>query len=108
LIASTGAPSSSLPRAWKYDLVLAFSAAQIDALGVDPVLTALCDFAGTVKATAGVVLWSPSLSCARALALLASGNNLTKEQASRVSDAYYWRSKWGEVIRGPEWGSFCR
>ena len=69
-------------------------------------MTALCDFAAGVAATAGVVLWSPSLSYARALALLASGDDLTKEQASRVSDAYYWRSKWGDVIRGPEWGTF--
>jgi hypothetical protein len=106
LNASTGPSSSTLPRAWKYDLVLALSNAQVAALGIAAVETALCDFAAAVAATAGVVLWSPSLSYARALALLASGDDLTKEQASRVSDAYYWRSKWGDVIRGPEWGTF--
>ena len=106
LIASTGGPSASLPRAWKHDVVLALSATQVAALGQAAVVSALSDFAGEVSATAGVVLWSASLSYARALALLASGDDLTKDQAGRVTDAYYWRSKWGTVIRGPEWGTF--
>jgi hypothetical protein len=23
-----------------------------------------------------------------------------------MMDAYYWRSSWGQVIRGPSWGTF--
>jgi hypothetical protein len=106
LIASTGAPDNSLPRAWRHDLVLALSAAHVASLGQELVIRALCDFASEVDVKAGVALWSPSLSFARALAFLASGSDLTKEQASRVTDAYYWRRQWGEVIRGPEWGTF--
>lgn len=106
LIAATGAPGSNHPPGWKHDLVLAMSDAQVAALGQGAVLNAVCDFAGAVAANAGIVLWSRSLSYARALALLASGDDLTREQASRVSDAYFWRPRWGEVIRGPEWGTF--
>lgn len=106
LIAATGAPGGNHPPGWKHDLVLAMSEAQLATFGQDVLVTALCEFAGAVAANAGIVLWSRSLSFARALALLASGDDLTKHQASRVTDAYYWRPKWGEVIRGPEWGTF--
>ena len=37
---------------------------------------------------------------------MVSGSDLTKEQANRVTDSYYWRTYWGDVIRGPEWGTF--
>jgi len=97
-----GAP----PRSWKYDAVVALGAAELAGLGLPEMLDALCAFAGAVDAQAGVVVWSRSPSFARALAMLASGDDLTREQASRVTDAYYWRSHWGRVIRGPEWGTF--
>ena len=106
LIASIGAPGSNHPPGWKYDLVLAMSDAQLTALGQGAVLDALCDFAGAVHVNAGIAVWSPSLSYARALAVLASGDDLTKAQTTRIADAYYWRPRWGEVIRGPEWGTF--
>lgn len=106
LIASTGAPDSGLPRAWKHDLVLALSNAHVASLGLEVVIGAMCDFASEVDVKAGIALWSPSLAFARALAFLASGTDLTKEQAGRVTDAHYWRRQWGDVIRGPEWGTF--
>lgn len=87
-------------------MVLSFASTQVSKYGIDELIATLCDFAAAVSATAGVALWSPSLSYARALAFLSSGDDLTKEQAGRVADSYYWRSKWGEVIRGPEWGTF--
>jgi hypothetical protein len=94
------------PRAWKYDAVIAIGPAELAAIGRPEVLDALCTFAGAVDAQAGIVVWSRSLDYARALAMLASGNELTPEKASGVTDAYYWRSQWGRVIRGPEWGTF--
>lgn len=30
----------------------------------------------------------------------------TAAQNDRVTDGLYWRPRWGEVIRGPAWGTF--
>lgn len=98
--------SQTRPRAWKYDLVVGLGADQVAALGLNDVIAALCEFADAVGATAGIAVWSPSSAFARALALLASGNDLTPEQTAQITDAYYWRPSWGKAIRGPEWGTF--
>lgn len=110
VIAQT-APAASLDRRppaprWKYDLAVGLSADRVSALGQDAVIAALCEFAGAVAASAGVVVWSPSLDFARALALLSSGPDLPRAHVSVLVDALVTRSRWGDVIRGPEWGTF--
>jgi len=70
------------------------------------VIIALCEFAGAVAASAGIVVWSPSLDFARALALLSSGPDLPRARVTALVDAQVTRSRWGAVIRGPEWGTF--
>ncbi|HEX3479177.1 MAG TPA: hypothetical protein VHT91_29335 [Kofleriaceae bacterium] len=94
------------PRQWKYDAVVAIGPRELATIGRSSVIDALCTFAGAVAAKAGIIVWSPSLAYASALAMLSSGSDLTQAQASRVTDSYYWRTHWGRVIRGPEWGTF--
>lgn len=111
LVFAQTTPSVSLdegmpPRQWKYDAVIALGPDELAAIGREVVLDALCEFAGAVRVKAGIVLWSESLAYASALAMLSSGSDLTAAQASRVTDSYYWRTHWGRVIRGPEWGTF--
>jgi len=110
IIAQT-APAASLDRRppaprWPYDLAVALSAEHVAALGQDAVIAALCEFAGAVAAAAGVVVWSASLDFARALALLSSGPDLPPPQVTALVDAQITRSHWGDIIRGPEWGTF--
>lgn len=111
LVVAQTTPRASLdegvpPRRWKYDAVIAIGPDELATIGRDEVLDALCEFAGAVSAVAGVVVWSESLAYASALAMLSSGSDLTSAQAERVTDSYYWRTHWGAVIRGPEWGTF--
>jgi hypothetical protein len=93
------------PR-WKYDLAVGLAEDQVVALGEDAIVAALCEFAGGVAASAGVVVWSPSLDFARSLALLSSGPDLPRAQVTALVEAQTNRSHWGDVIRGPEWGTF--
>jgi hypothetical protein len=111
LVFAQTTPKASLdeglpPRQWSYDAVIALGPGEIAAIGRQDVLDALCDFAGAVRVKAGIVVWSASLAYATALAMLSSGSELTKAQESRVTNGYYWRTHWGRVIRGPEWGTF--
>jgi hypothetical protein len=94
------------PREWTYDLVVVLSPSDLDTIGRGEVIEALCEFAGAVSATAGIVVWSESWDYASALAMLSSGIDLPPEQVKRMMAAYYWRSSWGQVIRGPSWGTF--
>jgi len=110
IIAQTG-PAEGLDRRppaprWQYDLAVALSAEHVAALGQDAVIAALCEFAGAVSASAGVVVWSGSLDFARALALLSSGPDLPPPHVTALVDAQLTRSHWGDIIRGPEWGTF--
>jgi hypothetical protein len=109
IIAQT-APAASLdhrppaPR-WQYDLAVALSAEHVATLGQDAAVAALCEFAGAVSASAGVVVWSTSLEFARALALLSSGPDLPPPHVTALVQAQITRSRWGDIIRGPEWGT---
>ncbi len=110
IIAQT-TPAASLDRRppaprWKYDLAVALGGDQVARLGQETVVTALCEFAGAVAASAGIVIWSASLDFARALALLSSGPDLPHAHVTALVDAQVTRSHWGNVIRGPEWGTF--
>jgi hypothetical protein len=110
IIAQT-APAETLDRRppaprWKYDLAVGLAADRVDALGQEAVIDALCEFAGATAASAGIVVWSASVDFARALAFLSSGPDLPPARVTALVDAQVARSRWGEVIRGPEWGTF--
>jgi hypothetical protein len=111
LVLAQTTPSARLkegvpPRQWKYDAVIALGAEQVTRIGAQAVIDALVAFADAVAVKAGVVVWSESLAYASAIVMGASGSELTREQAAAVTDTYFWRSHWGRVIRGPEWGTF--
>lgn len=110
IIAGTGRAASLDRRPpaplWSYDLVVALADERVVALGQDMIVKALCEFAGAVAATAGIVVWSASLDFARSLALLSSGPDLPRQHVSALVEAQVNRSHWGNVIRGPEWGTF--
>ena len=65
------------PRQWRYDAVeIALGPHELATIGRQEVLDALCDFAGAVGVKAGIVVWSPSLAYASALAMLSSGREI--------------------------------
>jgi hypothetical protein len=110
IIAQT-APAETLDRRppaprWKYDLAIGLAADRVDELGQETVIDALCEFAGATAALAGIVVWSESVDFARALAFLSSGPGLRPAWVTALVDAQLGRSRWGDVIRGPEWGTF--
>ncbi|MBA3404523.1 MAG: hypothetical protein H0X17_00425 [Deltaproteobacteria bacterium] len=89
---------------------------ELAAIGRQDVLDALCEFASAVRVKAGILPLARRRAFIErrprcrlregALAMLSSGSDLTKAQESRVTDNHYWRTHWGHVIRGPEWGTF--
>ncbi|MBX3160717.1 MAG: hypothetical protein KF773_32425 [Deltaproteobacteria bacterium] len=104
-------PSAQLDRRppaprWKYDLAVGLGADRVAALGQDNIVEALCTFASATAASAGIVVWSASIDFARALASLSSGPDLQPAHVTALIDAQVSRGRWGDVIRGPAWGTF--
>lgn len=93
-------------RSWRYRMHAAFGAARLQALGAQHVLDAIVAFADAVAVKAGVVLWGVTAEYASTAAWSVGFTNLPPEQRSRLLDGVYWESRWGEVIRGPVWGTF--
>jgi len=95
-----------LGRAWRYRMHAAFGAARLEALGPDVVLDAILAFADAVVAKAGVALWGETAEYASTAAWSVGFTNLPPAQRDRLYQAMYWENRWGEVIRGPAWGTF--
>jgi hypothetical protein len=81
-------------------------AAQINRLGARRVLGAIIAFADAVRARAGVIHWADTTRYASCLASGGGSSQLSSEQCRHVSDLMYWQPRWGDVIRGPQWGTF--
>lgn len=94
-----------IPRQWTYSVVIAVGAQPLARLGASQVVDAVVELADRVAVTAGVMHWAETTSFAGALAM-GAGGGLTPERERRVSDALYWRSEWGRIVRGPAWGTF--
>jgi hypothetical protein len=93
------------PRQWRYSVVVALGPVPLTRLGPQAAVDAVVAFADAVMVKAGVMHWTETTSYAGALAM-GAGGGLTATQEGRVADSLYWRSHWGRIIRGPEWGTF--
>lgn len=92
-------PSRSLTKC-RYDAFIGFGSRRT--VGVDAIIR----FAESVRVRAGAIFVADTTEHVRALATGDGGATLTAEQLDRVTDGLYWRPRWGEVIRGPAWGTF--
>jgi hypothetical protein len=90
----------------RYSAELALGAAALHRLGAQRVLDAFIAFAGAVRGRAGVVHWADSAAYASCLASCGGSEALSREQIQHIADLMYWQPRWGEVIRGPAWGTF--
>ncbi|HEY1552696.1 MAG TPA: type VI immunity family protein [Kofleriaceae bacterium] len=92
--------------ACRYGFDASFGAARLDQLGAQHVLDLVIAFADAVAARAGVVHWADTTTYASCLASCSGGAALSREQSGHVQDLMYWQPRWGDVIRGPQWGTF--
>ena len=69
-------------------------------------VAAIVAFADAVAARAGVVHWATTPGYAAALASLGGDDTVTAAQIGHITDMMYWQPRWGDVIRGPAWGTF--
>ena len=98
-------PARSLTRC-RYALKVAIGPAPLAKLGAARALDPIIAFADAVAARAGVVQWAPSTTYASCLASGGASTQLTREQNSHIGDLLYWQPRWGDAIRGPQWGTF--
>jgi hypothetical protein len=89
-----------------YDAIAVFGAARLRGIGRQRALDDIVAFADAVDAQAGVVHWADSAAYAGGLASCGGSPTLSREQVGHITDLMYWQSRWGEVIRGPAWGTF--
>ena len=83
-----------------------FGAASMDELGAQSVLDAIVVFADSMGARAGIALWADTTIFASSLVTCGGSSQLTREQDQRVLALLDDQSRWGDVIRGPQWGTF--
>jgi len=74
-------------------------------LGVQRVIDAIVEFADAVEVRAGVVHCAATSTYATALAAC-GGTGLSWPERNHVTDLMYFQPQWGDVIRGPAWGTF--
>jgi len=89
----------------RYNAVIAAGAARLRRLGVQRVIDAIVAFADAVEVRAGVVHCADSSTYASALASCGA-SGLSRAESDHVSDLMYFEPQWGDVIRGPAWGTF--
>jgi hypothetical protein len=71
--------------------------------GVDAILA----FADAVAVRAGTIFVAETAASAKAMATCGGGAALSQGQIDRINDSgLYWQPHWGDVIRGPAWGTF--
>jgi hypothetical protein len=90
----------------RYDLQASFGSHRLHEVGVRRAIDAIVAFADAVAVTAGTIHWAETAVFASCLASCGDSPRLTREQSNYISDAMYWRPRWGTVIRGPAWGTF--
>src|SRR4051812_28705991 len=108
--AATG-PAATLPvpfapQTWRYDFEASLGAARLRAIGPPRVVDLVVAFADAVAAKAGVIHWAETARYASALASCSGNSSLSPEQSRKAADPLYWKSNWGQIIRGPAWGTF--
>jgi hypothetical protein len=90
----------------RYDFVASFGSERLREVGAQRALDAVVSFADAVGARAGAVHWAESAVYATGLASCGGSGTLSHEQIDHITDLMYWRPRWGDVIRGPAWGTF--
>ena len=98
-------PARSLTKC-RYQLAASFGALRLREVGAQRALDAIIEFADAVSVRAGVVHWAETRRYAACLATGGASDQLSEAQNRHVSDLLYWRPRWGDVIRGPQWGTF--
>jgi len=98
-------PARSVTRC-RYNFDAVFGAARLDELGARRVLDLVIAFGDAVAARAGVVHWAAPTIYAACLASCGGSSQLTPAQSGHIQDLMYWQPRWGDVIRGPQWGTF--
>jgi len=83
-----------------------FGAASMDEIGAQAVVDAIVAFADAVGARAGIALWADTTIFASSLVTCGGSSKLTREQDQRVLALIDGQSRWGDAIRGPQWGTF--
>ena len=82
-----------------YDAVAVIGSAQLRQVGMQRALDAIVAFAGVVHC-------ADSAAYAAGLASCGGSPALSREQVGHITDLMYWRPRWGDIIRGPAWGTF--
>ncbi len=90
----------------RYEAIAVFGAARLRDVGPQRALDAIVAFADAVGARAGVVHWADSAAYAAGLASCGGSSTLSREQVGHITDLMHWQPRWGDVIRGPAWGTF--
>jgi hypothetical protein len=90
----------------RYDAVAVFGQARLREVGTQRALDVIVQFADAVAARAGVVYWAESAAYAAGLASCGGSTTLSRDQIGHITDLMYWQPRWGDVIRGPAWGTF--
>ena len=90
----------------RYDCVASFGSARLREVGAQRALDAVVAFADAVGVRAGAMHWAESALYATGLASCGGSGPLSRDQIDRITDLMYWRPRWGDVIRGPAWGTF--
>jgi hypothetical protein len=85
-----------------YDAIIGLGHAR----ATEHAVAAIVAFADAVAARAGVVHWATSPGYADGLASFGGDGTLSAAQIDHITDMMYWQPRWGDVIRGPAWGTF--
>lgn len=99
-------PVPFAPQSWRYDFEASLGAARVQTIGPQRIVDLVIAFADAVAVKAGVIHWAETARYASALVSCSGNSSLTPEQSRKAADPLYWKSKWGQVIRGPAWGTF--
>lgn len=90
----------------RYDAVIVAGANRLRQLGPQRMIDAIVEFADAVAARAGVVHCATTSTYAAGLASCGGSMELSRDEVGHITDLMYFRSQWGDVIRGPAWGTF--
>jgi hypothetical protein len=90
----------------RYDAIAVLGAARLRLVGAQRALDAIVEFADAVGARAGTVFWAETAAYAEGLASCGGRMSLSREQVRHITDLMFCQPRWGEVIRGPAWGTF--
>ncbi|MEO8703875.1 MAG: type VI immunity family protein [Kofleriaceae bacterium] len=90
----------------RYDAVIVVGCSRLRQLGTQRVIDAIVTFADAVAARAGVVHCATTSAYAAGLASCGGSTVLSTREVGHITDLMYFQPQWGDVIRGPAWGTF--